>query len=634
MNFEPRPSLPKGGGLPRVPRADPRARLPHEIAFLRNFDVAEAQLRAAVDRAAQLGVAVERPLIADETVGEDTYYRNLARHLDVPFVKHWPRLAAPLDLKSAIARGSAKLHASERPRLLVAPTGEALAVLLKAQARKLPLGALAITTPSHFAEILLRREADAVARAAAHDLPDATPGLSARGAFDRKAGILAGAAILTCLVGGIADSRIVTDVLGLVFLSSMMLRLIVCAAGLVPSSGPPPLVADREAPAYTVLVALYDEPGVAPALVAALKRLDYPRAKLEILLLLEADDEVTKRALYAQGLPPQMRIIVVPDGKPRTKPRALNVGLMLAKGDIVTVYDAEDRPDPLQLRKAAAMFAAMPPEVACLQARLAISNGARGLLAKFFAIEYAGLFDLFNIGIARLGLPMALGGTSNHFRTAVLRRLRGWDAWNVTEDADLGFRLARFGYATQSLDSATMEDAPLALGVWFKQRRRWMKGWMQTLVVLARDPRTLRDLGVWRYGLVALLLTNLVTGPLALPVFQALLILRFFIWGTPQPDDIPGYIEMGLAVSVAVLGMFSTIWCGYQGLRARRLRAFGPAVPLLFAYQAVISAATWMGLWDLIRRPYHWHKTQHDLAPSAVVAPPLATGFVTAFRGA
>ena len=215
-----------------------------------------------------------------------------------------------------------------------------------------------------------------------------------------------------------------------------------------------------------------------PGLLRALDRLDYPRSKREVLLLVEADDAATRAAL-AGRLPPGFRVVEVPPGRPRTKPRALNVGLLLTRATLITVYDAEDRPDTDQLRRAAARFALAPASLACLQARLAIDRGG-GLLARLFAIEYAVLFEFLNLGLARMRLPMALGGTSNHFRADALRTVGCWDAWNVTEDADLGLRLARFGYACEMLDSVTWEEAPARLPGWFKQRRRWTKGWLQT----------------------------------------------------------------------------------------------------------------------------------------------------------
>ena len=196
-------------------------------------------------------------------------------------------------------------------------------------------------------------------------------------------------------------------------------------------------------------------------------------------LLVEEDDSETRAALAHMPPAAWIEVVVTPRGAPRTKPRALNVGLLLARGSLLVVYDAEDAPAPRQLRDAAARFAAAPARLACLQAALAIDNRADTAVSALFAIEYAALFDVLLRGLAALKLPLPLGGSSNHFRVASLRRVRGWDAWNVTEDVDVGLRLARFGYCSDILASTTYEEAPTTVPAWLKQRRRWLKGWMR-----------------------------------------------------------------------------------------------------------------------------------------------------------
>lgn len=235
------------------------------------------------------------------------------------------------------------------------------------------------------------------------------------------------------------------------------------------------------------------------------------------------------------------------------------------------------------------------------------------MIPTLFAIEYAALFDVYNIGVARWRLPMALGGTSNHFRARVLRRAGGWDAWNVTEDADLGFRLARFGIGVATLTSTTLEDAPTRPEVWFRQRRRWMKGWMQTLLVLARDPSAPRAFGPGRTLALGAMLTNLVTGPLAMPYALALL-LRQMLRPMGSRSGAWDMCETTLAASVLALGIASTLGCASAGIARRRLGRRAPALALLPIYLLAISAATWGALRDLVRRPYHWHKTEHEAA--------------------
>ena len=250
---------------------------------------------------------------------------------------------------------------------------------------------------------------------------------------------------------------------------------------------------DRNLPSYTIIAALYREAAITRKLISALDAIQYPRAKLEVLIVIEADDHETREALAALDLPGHMKIIRAPPGFPRTKPRALNVALPLARGEFTVVFDAEDEPDGDQLRIAAAFFAKLPSRVACLQARLTIDNMRDTWLTRMFTIEYATLFDVFNPGLASLGSPILLGGTSNHFRTAVLQKICGWDAWNVTEDADLGIRLSRMGYEVADLPSSTLEEAPATLAKWMKQRTRWMKGYMQTCISHSRTARRTRD---------------------------------------------------------------------------------------------------------------------------------------------
>src|SRR5208282_646403 len=304
------------------------------------------------------------------------------------------------------------------------------------------------------------------------------------------------------------------------FFGGIYVRSCAIAAHFLRRPVAPPALSDRALPTYTIIAPMYREASVAAQFVAALKALDYPAAKLEIKLVLENDDSETAAALRKTGLAPNMEIVITPDGAPRTKPRALNVALPLARGKLLAIYDAEDRPEPDQLRIAAAAYAVAGPRVACLQARLTVDNGGDGFFPYFFAVGYASLFDVINPGLGKLGMPMPLGGTSNHFRTALLRRVVGWDAWNVTEDADLGLRLARFGYQVETIDSATYEDAPVTFSDWLGQRTRWLKGWMQTLAVFLRTPRHyIRKMGLFRAFAALCVMVSLIAGPLFGPFY-------------------------------------------------------------------------------------------------------------------
>src|SRR6185437_3407443 len=237
-------------------------------------------------------------------------------------------------------------------------------------------------------------------------------------------------------------------------------------------------LADHAWPSYTILCPLYQETAVVPQFVKAMKALDYPHDKLQVLFLTEEDDRATRDAIVAMGLPSYFDIITVPDGQPRTKPRACNYGLKISTGDFVVIYDAEDVPDPLQLKKAVLTFALESDDVACVQAKLNFYNPKQNLLTRWFTTEYSLWFDLTLPGLqwARWALP--LGGTSNHFRTAVLRQVGAWDPFNVTEDCDLGLRLAHYHLRTVMLDSTTMEEANSDVKNWLRQRSRWIKGYL------------------------------------------------------------------------------------------------------------------------------------------------------------
>ncbi|HEX8660255.1 MAG TPA: glycosyltransferase [Brevundimonas sp.] len=374
------------------------------------------------------------------------------------------------------------------------------------------------------------------------------------------------------------------------------------------SSPPPPEPVDW--PRYTVVAALYQEAEVVGQLIERLSRIDYPTDRLQGLLVLEAHDHETIAAARSARRPDWLEVFVVPPGTPQTKPRALNCALAHATGDLLTVYDAEDDPDALQLREAAARFAAdTTGKLACLQAPLRIRRQGRAsdpspFLDRQFAAEYASLFEATLPGIARLGLPFPLGGTSNHFRTDVLSAVEGWDAWNVTEDADLGFRLWSRGWKLGVISRPTWETPPGGLDNWLPQRTRWLKGYMQTWGVHTREPWRLG----WR-GAAALILTvgaGLVSAALhGLSVaWVAATVLVALMAGLPPETS-------ALALSVLVLGA-AAAWLSCA-IGARRAGVpYGPgdmiAAP---AYWALLSLAFVHAAWRLVLDPYAWDKTRH-----------------------
>ncbi|MGL4974147.1 MAG: glycosyltransferase, partial [Bosea sp. (in: a-proteobacteria)] len=376
-----------------------------------------------------------------------------------------------------------------------------------------------------------------------------------------------------------------------------------------------PRLADHELPVYSVIVPLYREASVLAQLLAALDALDYPRAKLDIMIVTESDDEETRHAIEATRFPAHIKAMVMPPGQPRTKPRALNAALLEATGSLVTIFDAEDVPDPQQLRGAADVFALSSAKLACLQARLVVDNGGDGWLTRCFALEYAGLFDALNPGLLARGWPILLGGTSNHFRMSAVRAVGGWDAWNVTEDADLGVRLVRAGYQMADLNSATYEEAPASPGLWFRQRTRWMKGFMQTIVTHTDRPFTLmREAGSGATLVLLILSLGTVISALGYPFFLAAMLMWALGLISSDLTSLEAQALSGISIAVFCLGMVAMLVPPALGAIRRQSFDLLAALPLLPLYYGLVSLAAWRALFDCVFAPFHWNKTQHGLA--------------------
>lgn len=416
-------------------------------------------------------------------------------------------------------------------------------------------------------------------------------------------------------------------VLSILFFIASILRLAAIIWACLPNRPHAPWSspADADLPVYTVLVPLYREARVLRQLLAALEALDYPRDKLDIKLLMEADDKDTGAAIDVIHLGSQYQVLVVPPDGPRTKPKALDVGLELTRGEFVTVYDAEDQPEPDQLRKAVARFSRAGPDVAVLQARLAYRNWRQCWLTRQFAIEYAMLFDVFLPALEGLDLPIPLGGTSNHFRTEVLRRVGGWDPHNVTEDADLGMRLARCGFHTRILRSSTYEEAPTRLMPWLNQRSRWIKGWLQTYLVHMRAPWSLvRELGPAGFVAFQGILLGSIAASFLAPVVAAILTWQTITGTLLAPNGIWLHeFLVILSMSNLIVGYGAALTLAGLGLVMRPMPGLARAIPALPAYWLLISVAAVMAITDLIRHPFRWAKTEHGFDDPETMLPVL-----------
>jgi len=370
-------------------------------------------------------------------------------------------------------------------------------------------------------------------------------------------------------------------------------------------------------PVYTVLIPAYKEPEVIHALLGAMNRLEYPREKLDIKLLLEADDAETIAAARDVELGDYSTIILVPPAEPRTKPKALNYGLSLSRGELVTIFDAEDLPDPLQLRRAAIALTTLPREVACVQAKLSYANANQNMITRWFTIEYCMWFSLFLPGLVAKSAPLPLGGTSNHFRREVLEELGAWDAFNVTEDADLGIRLHRAGYRARVLDSTTLEEANSDFVNWMKQRSRWYKGYLQTWLIHLRRPRQLLD----ELGLRPFLRFNLFVGGTPVlavlnPVFWCLTI----VWFVAHPHFIRAIFPAAVfyaALVCWVVGNFLIAYLTLLTVRLARTPRLIAAALIVPAYWVMMSIAATKALLQLVLAPSFWEKTTHGLGEPA-----------------
>lgn len=365
-------------------------------------------------------------------------------------------------------------------------------------------------------------------------------------------------------------------------------------------------------PVVTLMLPLFHETEIAATLLERLGRLDYPAERLDLCLILEAEDDLTRGALARASLPAHAQVIEVPAGSIRTKPRALNYALNFARGTIIGIYDAEDRPAPDQILRVVRQFARSDGRTACLQGALDYYNHGSNWLARCFTLEYAGWFRVILPGLARLGLVVPLGGTTLFLRRHVIEEVGGWDAHNVTEDADLGVRLARRGYRTGLIDTMTEEEANARAWPWVKQRTRWLKGYAMTWAVHSRDPRRLlADLGPWRVLGLQILLFGTLSQFLLAPLFWSFWLLPL---GLPHP--LAGLMPHWALVTLCVLFLVAEAvnWL-VAGLGAHRAGKTGLAlwIPLMQLYFPMATVAAWRAMWQALRQPFHWEKTQHGV---------------------
>lgn len=595
------------------------------LALLRRLAVTPGDAAYIASLSRHNGTDFQTELLASGVIDEAGFFRALAEELGVGHARAVEQERLIISDEAAVSclrrrPGPLTVKLAERDGVnsyLIVPDGIPLGRLRRMIADRPKIaGRLKIASPSVLRGALFSRVRLLLARRATCDLFDRFPDLSARLVANGWQGSILGGSLVAMLVAlwlEPAGAWLALHLLFTVFfLACVGLRMVVLLSVQPPRNGSLAASPTAELPVYSVLVALRREAEVVPELVAALERIEWPQSKLEIKLVCEADDRETLDALGALALPRNMAVVAVPAFGPRTKPKALAYALPLASGEFVVLYDAEDHPHPQQLFAAWQKFRASPPEVACVQAPLEVANRDAGLIAHMFAFEYASLFRGLLPWLSSRRMLVPLGGTSNHFRRAVLEEVGSWDPYNVTEDADLGMRLARFGYRTETIAFPTYESGPDTFAAWLPQRTRWFKGWMQTWFVHMRDPALLlRELGPGSFAVAQILFAGMALSALAHPflLVTGLVLVVDLALARPTANLKAALLTLDL-VNIAC-GYLSFLLLGWQTLKLREKLGFWKVVLFTPVYWMMMSLAAWRAAWQLWRRPHLWEKTPH-----------------------
>lgn len=599
-----------------------------EARFFLKLGIGKPAVMQAARAANRNGTTIERELIASNVMQAEAFYEAFAETLGLTFLKTIDpaQLQQPRHLDSQLAFGPVvRVNRPDAPPLLViAPEAcreDSLraAILETKDLRYI----LAVASPKTIRRAIWDAGSERRLIEATGQIFDTTPQFSARIVFSGFQGFATGALIaaLPFLFVLFPSQTLLTIHITL----SILYLLAVLQRGLalhtvkdlapVETRDLQQTASANNLPVYTVLVALYREEKMIPQLVGALERIDWPKSLLDIKLICEADDADTLAAAQQYATGAHFEIVAVPPANPRTKPKALSYALRAARGEYLVIYDAEDRPHPGQLHEAYGRFRDGPDDLACLQAPLNISNAGASWISAIFALEYAALFRILLPLLASFRLPMPLGGTSNHFRTAILKASGGWDPFNVTEDADLGFRLHRLGYHCGVLRLPTLEDAPSKWRVWHAQRSRWFKGWLQTLMVHFRKPVTL-SAEIGAVGLLALFLTSggmlfsAIAHPLILIfVVQAGWLIAKYGYESPDPWQM-GLFVIDLTNIIGSYALFSLL--GRKAMSKVERKQLGKPWLKVPLYWLMLSLAAWQAAFEIRKSPFLWRKTPHE----------------------
>jgi len=599
------------------------------------------QLDEAIDLAEKWNVRLGDALLSRNWIEPRLYYETYAQHFDLAFVD---LIHEPSD-RELLRASEADLYTTRLTmpwrrrdgRLLIATAEPGPETVLFARGR---WGAdIDFVVVSKFDIVFAVQTAFAAALShrAVFELAELDPEMSARTVFTTPQ-MFAAYGLLSATLAGLAlaplDTLILLNIaVSIFYLGNFVFKGILVSVGSGRSADMDETIAfearalrNEDLPIFTVLVPMFREAAMLPRLAQALRNLDYPLGKLDIKIVLEADDAETIEAARTLGLEGVFEIILVPRSEPQTKPKACNFALRFARGEYLVVYDAEDRPEPDQLRKVVATFRRSAPNTACLQCRLNYYNVGENWLTRMFTLDYALWFDQVLPGLERLGIPIPLGGTSNHFRIDILRELHAWDPFNVTEDADLGIRIGQKGYRVGIVDSTTYEEASCRAGQWLRQRSRWIKGYMQTLLVHTRRPlHLIRTAGVLGFFGFIFFIGGTVLAGLLNPLFWALYLIWLALAAASFDPIFPqALLFLCLFNLLAGNGAFT-----YLIMLAPIRRGWLQLIPFsftLFGYWVLISIAAYRALWQLIRDPFFWEKTPHGVSRHAAAQIPMADG--------
>jgi cellulose synthase/poly-beta-1,6-N-acetylglucosamine synthase-like glycosyltransferase len=589
------------------------------------------QLDEAIALAEAWHVSLGNAILSRNWAEPAVYYQAVAYHYELPFVD---LIRNPSDL-DLLLEGEADIYARKLTmpwrrsdgRLLIATAEPGPDIVLYARERWGANVAFVVATKFDIVWAVQAAFDDALSVRAVYELAERNPELSAQRVFTQGQ-VIFGYALLSVVFLGLALSPISTLIALNVAMSVFYLGNFVFKGLLVLFGGARPIdetiaiearaLRDDELPVFTVLVPMYKEPAMLPLLAQALRDLDYPLGKLDIKLVLEASDHETIEVASKLGLEGMFEVIRVPPSLPQTKPKACNFALQFARGEYLVIYDAEDRPEPDQLRKVVATFRKSSANTACLQCRLSYFNFSENWLTRMFTLDYGLWFDQMLPGLDRFNIPIPLGGTSNHFKIGVLRELHGWDPFNVTEDADLGVRLTQKGYRVGIVDSTTFEEASCHAGNWIRQRSRWMKGYMQTFLVHTRRPlRFMRTIGPLGFLGFVFFIGGTVLSGLLNPIFW-LLYIAWVIAAISGLDAIFPEPLLFLSLFNLLAGNGALMFLNMLAPIRRGLLNLIPYSLTAFGYWVILSIATYRGLWQLLRNPFYWEKTHHGVSRHVV----------------